>query len=115
MVIHVQGESILFIAASAEEIWSLSKTVLLDTTNEIYGKKKKRHHKRATWWQNDEVNLAIAEKMFWKAWKQGGNKEQYLQAKQNVKCTVYTAEKTAKVKKFLGHNLGRMTSSKFQN
>ena len=54
-----------------------------------------------TWWWNDEVNLAIAEKRrCWKAWKQGGGKEQYLQAKRNAKRTVYTAKKTAEEKKF---------------
>ena len=36
----------------------------------------------------------------WKAWKQGGSKEQYIQAKRNAKHTVYTAKKTAEVKKF---------------
>ena len=64
-------------------------------------KTKKRHHKRETWWWNDEVNLAIAEKRrCWKTWKQGGGKEQYLQAKRNAKRKVYTAKKTAEEKKF---------------
>ena len=36
----------------------------------------------------------------WKAWNQGGGKEQYLQAKRNAKRTVYTAKKTAEEKKF---------------
>ena len=87
--------------ASTEEIWNQIKTALLDTTNETCGKTKKRHHKRETWWWNDEVNSAIAEKRWcWKAWKQGGGKEQYLQAKRNAKRTVYTAKKTAEEKKF---------------
>ena len=89
------------VEASTEEIWNQLKTALLDTTNETCGKTKKRHHKRETWWWNDEVNLAIAEKRrCWKAWKQGGGKEQYLQAKRNAKRTVYTAKKTAEEKKF---------------
>ena len=89
------------VEASTEEIWNQLKTALLDTTNETCGKTKKRHHKRETWWWNDEVKLAIAEKRrYWKAWKQGGGKEQYLQAKQNAKRTVYTAKKTAEEKKF---------------
>ena len=47
------------------------------------------------------MNLAIAEKrQCWKAWKQGGSKEQYRQAKRNAKRTVHTAKKTASVKKF---------------
>ena len=84
-----------------EHIWNQLKTALLDTTNETCGKTKKRHHKRETWWWNDEVNSAIAEKSrCWKAWKQGGGKEQYLQAKRNAKRTVYTAKKTAEEKKF---------------
>ena len=89
------------VEASTEEIWNQLKTALLDTTNETCGKTKKRHHKRETWWWNDEVNSAIAEKRrCWKAWKQGGGKEQYLQAKRNAKRTVYTAKKTAEEKKF---------------
>ena len=89
------------VEASTEEIWNQLKTALLDTTNETCGKTKKRHHKRETWWWNDEVNSAIAEKRrCWKAWKQGGGKGQYLQAKRNVKRTVYTAKKTAEEKKF---------------
>ena len=89
------------VEASTEEIWNQLKTALLDTTNETCDKTKKRHHKRETWWWNDEVNSAIAEKRrCWKAWKQGGGKEQYLQAKQNAKRTVYTAKKTAEEKKF---------------
>ena len=74
------------VEASTEEIWNQLKTALLDTTNETCGKTKKRHHKTETWWWNDEVNSAIAEKRrCWKAWKQGGGKEQYLQAKRNAK------------------------------
>ena len=89
------------VEASTEEIWNQLKTALLDTTNETCGKTKKRHHKRETWWWNDEVNSAIAEKRrCWKVWKQGGGKEQYLQAKRNAKRTVYTAKKTAEEKKF---------------
>ena len=89
------------VEASTEEIWNQLKTALLDTTNETCGKTKKWHHKRETWWWNDEVNSAIAEKRrCWKAWKQGGGKEQYLQAKRNAKRTVYTAKKTAEGKKF---------------
>ena len=80
------------VETSTEEIWNQLKTALLDTTNKNCGKTKKRHHKRETWWWNDEVNLAIAEKRrCWKAWKQGGGKEQYLQAERNAKQTVYTA------------------------
>ena len=89
------------VEASTEEIWNKLKTAVLDTTNETCGKTKKRHHKRETWWWNDEVNSAIAEKRwFWKAWTQGGGKEQYLHAKRNAKRTVYTAKKTAEEKKF---------------
>ena len=63
------------VEASTEEIWNQLKTALLDTTNETCGKTKKRHHKRETWWWNDAVNSAIAEKRrCWKAWKQGGGK-----------------------------------------
>ena len=89
------------VEVSTEEIWNQLKIALLDTTNETCGKTKKRQHKRETWWWKDEVNSAIAEKRrCWKAWKQGGGKEQYLRAKRNAKRTVYTAKKTAEEKKF---------------
>ena len=42
----------------------------------------------------------LLKKDCWKAWKQGGGKEQYLQAKRNAKRTGYTAKKTAEEKKF---------------
>ena len=85
------------VETSTEETWNQLKTALLDTTNETCGETKKQHYKRETWWWNDEVNSAIAEKRrCWKGWKQGGGKEQYLQAKR----TVYTAKKTAEEKKF---------------
>ena len=98
----IQFNSIQFnVEASTEEIWNQLKTALLDTTNETCGKTKKRHHRTETWWWNDEVNSAIAEKRrCWKAWKQGDGKEQNLQAKRNAKRTVYTAKKTAEEKKF---------------
>ena len=80
-----------------EEIWNLLKTALLDTTNETCRKVKKHHHKRVTWGWNDERNLAIVEKRWcWKVCKQGDSKRQYLQAKQNMKYTVYTAKRLVK-------------------
>ena len=92
---------------STEEIWNLLNTALLDTSNKTCGKMKRRCHKRVIWWRNDEVNLAIDEKgRCEKAWKQGSTKEQYLQVKRNAKLTVYTAKKTAEVKKFLDLKLG---------
>ena len=90
-----------------EEIWNLLKAALLDTTNETCGKMKKCHHKRVTWWCNDELNLAVVDKRwYWKAWKQRGSKEQYLRAERNAKHTVYTAKKTAELKRFSELKLG---------
>ena len=66
---------------STEEIWNRLKSALLDAADNVCSKTKK-HHKRETWWWNEEVNSAVAEKRrCWKAWKQGENKELYLQAK----------------------------------
>ena len=59
------------------------------------------------------IRLLLKKDSVWKAWKQGGGKEQYLQTKQNAKRTVYTAKETAEEKKF--SDLGWMTSSKLQN
>ena len=86
---------------STEEIWNELKTALLDTTNQTCGKTKKLHRRRETWWWNDGVNTTISEKRrCWKAWKQGGDKEQYLQAKRVARRTVYLAKKTAEEKIF---------------
>ena len=86
---------------NTEDIWKLLKSALLASTGEICGITKKRHQKRETWWWNDEVSAAIAEKRrCWKLWKQSGNKEEYLQAKRNAKRSVYTAKKTAEENKF---------------
>ena len=82
--------------ATTEDVWNQLKNSLLHATNETCGMTKKHNHKRETWWWNDEVSTVIAEKRrCWKAWKQGGDKEQYLEAKRNAKHAVYTAKKTA--------------------
>jgi hypothetical protein len=86
---------------NTEDIWKLLKSALLTSTGEICGITKKRHRKRETWWWNDNVSAAIAEKRrCWKIWKQNGNKEEYLQAKRNAKRSVYIAKKTAEENKF---------------
>ena len=46
------------------------------------------------------IRLLLNKRRCWKAWKQGGGKEQYLHANRNAKRTVYTAKKTAEEKKF---------------
>ena len=52
---------------------------------------------------------------FYSFFKQGGGKEQYLQAKRNAKRTVYTAKKTAEEKKFSDLKPGMDDIFKLQN
>ena len=78
-------------AALTKGIWSLLKIALLDTTNETCSKTKKRHHKRVIWWWKKTVLESVEAETL---------KEQYQQAKRNLKRTVYTAKKIAEVKKF---------------
>ena len=54
-----------------------------------------------TWWWNDVVDCAIKEKRrLWKDWQEGGDKEQYLQAKRKAKSAIYATRKSAQEAKF---------------
>ena len=92
---------------STEEIWNRLKSALFDAADNVCSKTKK-HHKRETWWWNKKVNSAVAEKRrCWKAWKQGENKELYLQAERAAKHVVYTARKTAEEERFADLRAGK--------
>ena len=87
--------------AETEAIWGNFKSAILGATEETCGETKKRNRNRVTWWWDDQVSVAIAEKRKkWKAWKEGGSKEEYLKAKRSAKKAVYTAKKAAEDEKF---------------
>ena len=77
-----------------DSTWNHLKERLLSTTKEVCGTTKNFSLKRETWWWNDTVDQRIKEKRkLWKAWKAGGDKEPYLQAKRLAKQAVYKAKK----------------------
>ena len=87
--------------AGTEEIWKQFKSAILGATEETCGQTKNRQQKRVTWWWDDTVSSMITEKRkMWKAWKKGGCKEDYLNAKRKAKKAVYTAKKAAEEEKF---------------
>ena len=62
-----------------EEIWSDIKESLLQATDDVCGWTKKTRM-RVSWWWDDSVSKAVADKRrLWKAWKNGGRKEEYLE------------------------------------
>ena len=71
------------------------KTALLDTTNETCGKTKKMASQKGKpgGGMMKLIRLLLKKRWCWKAWKQGGGKEQYLQAKRNVKRTGFTLQR----------------------
>ena len=86
---------------SVEDTWKKLKNALLETANNCCGKTKKPLRKRETWWWTDEVKVVINEKRrLWKIWKQGGSKEEYLNAKRVAKRSVYLAKKNAEIRRF---------------
>ena len=47
---------------NTEDIWKLSKSTLLISTEEICGNTKKGHQKRVTWWLTNEISAVIEKK-----------------------------------------------------
>ena len=87
--------------SSVEGIWARLKTTMINMAGEVCGKSKKGVWRKETWWWNDEVESAVNEKRrLWKAWKKGGNKEDYLSAKRASKRAVFLARKKAEESQF---------------
>ena len=56
---------------------------------------------RVIWWWNEDVDIAVKEKRrFWKSWKQGGSKEEYLEVKKTAKRAFYDAKRAAELERF---------------
>ena len=88
-------------ANGTEEIWIHLKENLLKATEEVCGWTKKKNLRKESWWWDDSVSEAVTKKRrLWKAWKNGGCKEEYLLAKRASKRAVYTAKKTAEEARF---------------
>ena len=95
-------------ATTTEKLWSCLKQGLLGTADEICGWTKKRKGKKEGSWWNEEVEKAVSEKRKkWKAWKNGGSREEYNLAKRKSKQVLYAAKKAAEDEKFSDVNAGR--------
>ena len=94
-------------AESIEGIWTKLKRSLLSVADKVCGQTSSRHLKRETWWWDDDVNSAISEKRCWKAWKEGGSKEEYLHAKRLAKRSVYAAKRQAEANRFANLRSGK--------
>ena len=87
--------------STIEEKWDSLEKALLQAVDKSCGWTKKPPRHKVTWWWNAEVEVAIKEKRrLWKAWKDGGNKNDYLEAKRNSKKKVYEAKKKAEEERF---------------
>ena len=96
---------------SIEGIWTRLKRSLLSAADRVCGRTSTRHLKRVTWWW-DDVNAAVSEKRCWKAWKEGGSKEEYLNAKHLAKRSVYTSKSQAEANKFANLRSGNSDTFK---
>ena len=96
---------------SAEAAWTNLKTPLLEAVTEVCGLTKPHQRRRVTWWWNERVESAIAEKRAcFKAYNalrsQGNSMEAraahtgYLAAKQAAKHEVWLAKSEAEAKVF---------------
>ena len=86
---------------NVEDLWTSLRNDLLAASDEICGWTKGPPRHKVTWWWNADVEMVIKEKRrLWKAWKQGGNKENYLTAKRAAKRAVYAAKKKAEEERF---------------
>jgi hypothetical protein len=88
-------------AADVEECWRQFKEGLLSSANSVCGHTKKHIWRKETWWWDEEVNIAIQRKRrCYKAWKKGGSREEYTQAKSAAKKVVFLAKQAAATAKF---------------
>ena len=81
---------------SVEELWEKLKVDLLGCCDEVCGWTKGPPRHKVTWWWNENVERATKEKRrLWKAWKKGGSREAYIEAKRTAKRAVYEARRLA--------------------
>ena len=84
-----------------EDIWKTITEDLLAYFGTVCGWTKGPPRHRVNWWWNDNVDIAVNEKRrFWKSWKQGGSREDYLETKRTARRAVYDKKRAAKLEKF---------------
>ena len=100
-------------ALGANETWQQLKSSLLNASKEICGLTKKGRWRKETWWWDETVGAAVEKKRkLWKAWRKGGSKEEYLEAKRSAKRAVYAAKMKAEESKF--SNVNKNTQDVFR-
>ena len=84
-----------------KEIWNTTKNGILKATEKVCGKTRKRQWRKESWWWTDHVSQAVeAKRWAYRAWKKGGSREEYNNAKHLAKLAVYQAKQEASLADF---------------
>ena len=81
-------------------IWKSIKEDLLASSDTACVWTKGPPNHRVTWRWNDNVDIVKENRRLLKSWKQGGSKEDYLEAKRTARRAVYDAKRAAELKRF---------------
>ena len=88
-------------AGGMEDVWKQLKGGLLSAASSVCGHTKRNQWRKQTWWWNQEVNDAIQEKRkCYKAWKKGGSRLAYTQARKVARTVIFSAKQAAAKDKF---------------
>ena len=86
---------------TSENLWQSYKSILKSSAESVCGMSKNHNWRKETWWWNDEVDTTIKSKRkAWKAWKNGGSRDEYNRAKAIAKKAVFLAKKAAEEARF---------------
>ena len=78
------------------ELYRVLKENLLGAADAVCGWTRGPPKKVETWWWNDEVDAAVAEKKrLLQVWKNGGDKQAYLRAKRQARRVIFRAKTAA--------------------
>ena len=83
------------------EIWNTTKNGILKAAKKVCGKTRKRQWRKESWWWTDHASQAVeAKRRAYRAWKKGGSREEYNNAKRLAKLAVYQAKQEASLADF---------------
>ena len=83
------------------EIWNTTKNGILKAAKKVCGKTRKRQWCKESWWWTDHASQAVeAKRRAYRAWKKGGSREEYNNAKRLAKLAVYQAKQEASLADF---------------
>ena len=83
------------------EIWNTTKNGILKAAEKVCGKTRKHQWRKESWWWTDHVSQAVeAKRRAYRAWKKGGSREEYNNAKRLAKLAVCQAKQEASLADF---------------